>query len=148
MDAKTRGLNMEDTRLTDPRKIGLLMSLTALAIGLGRPHRTADKLGKHDPADQKPRSHYSKPSSGSDSITSETGSEPTHSTQCQPMAQDNSGTPESTRLSNPRSGNSAESGSCILAFPLDVGLRVGGPFFVDLDQHGADEAQEGILAWD
>jgi len=28
-DARTRGLNMEDTRLTDPRKLGLLMSLTA-----------------------------------------------------------------------------------------------------------------------
>ena len=49
-------------------------------------------------------------------------------------------------LSNPRSGNSAASGSCILAFPLDVGLRVGGPFFVDLDQHGADEAQERVFA--
>ena len=50
------------------------------------------------------------------------------------------------RLSNLLSGNSAESGSGILAFPLDVGLRVGGPFFVDLDQHGADEAQERVFA--
>ena len=32
-DAKTRSLNLEDTRLTDPRKLGLLMSLTALALG-------------------------------------------------------------------------------------------------------------------
>ena len=31
-DAKTRGLNLEDTRLTDPRKLGLLMALVALAI--------------------------------------------------------------------------------------------------------------------
>ncbi len=31
-DAKTRGLNLEDTRLTDPRKLGLLMGLVALAI--------------------------------------------------------------------------------------------------------------------
>ncbi len=45
------------------------------------------------------------------------------------------------------SRNSAESGSRILAFPFDVGLGVGGPFFVDLDQHGADQPQEGVLAW-
>jgi hypothetical protein len=31
-DAKTRGLNLEDTRLTDPAKLGLLMDLVALAI--------------------------------------------------------------------------------------------------------------------
>lgn len=31
-DAKTRGLNLEDTRLTDPRKLGLLMGLVALAV--------------------------------------------------------------------------------------------------------------------
>ena len=31
-DAKTRGLNMEDTRLTCPRKLDLLMGLVALAI--------------------------------------------------------------------------------------------------------------------
>ncbi|MDZ7710868.1 MAG: hypothetical protein U5K36_13030 [Roseovarius sp.] len=49
-------------------------------------------------------------------------------------------------MSNLLSGNSAESGSCILAFPLDVGLRFGGPFFVNLDQHGADEAQERVFA--
>ena len=50
------------------------------------------------------------------------------------------------RLSNLLSGNSAESGSCILAFPFDVGLSVGGPFFVDLDKDGADEPQEGVFA--
>ncbi len=31
-DAKTRGLNIEDTRLTDPAKLDLLMALVALAI--------------------------------------------------------------------------------------------------------------------
>ncbi len=31
-DTKTRGLNLEDTRLTDPRKLDLLMGLVALAI--------------------------------------------------------------------------------------------------------------------
>jgi len=31
-DAKTRGLNLEDTRLTDPRKLDLLMGIVALAI--------------------------------------------------------------------------------------------------------------------
>jgi len=45
------------------------------------------------------------------------------------------------------SGNSVESGSRIVAFPFDVGLGVRGPFFVDLDQNGADQTQEGVLAW-
>jgi len=31
-EAKTRGLNMEDTRLTDPRKLHLLMAIIALAL--------------------------------------------------------------------------------------------------------------------
>ncbi len=31
-DAKTRGLNLEDTRLTDPRKLHLLMGMVALAL--------------------------------------------------------------------------------------------------------------------
>jgi hypothetical protein len=31
-DAKTRGLNLEDTRLTDPRKLDMMMALVALAI--------------------------------------------------------------------------------------------------------------------
>lgn len=31
-DTKTRGLNLEDTRLTDPRKLDLLMGLVALAL--------------------------------------------------------------------------------------------------------------------
>lgn len=47
-DAKTRGLNLEDTRLTDPRKLGLLMALVALALAwAGR--AAADLLGKHAP---------------------------------------------------------------------------------------------------
>lgn len=51
-DAKTRGLNIEDTRLTNPRKLALLMALVALAIvwagrvaadllGVGSPKRKA-----------------------------------------------------------------------------------------------------------
>jgi hypothetical protein len=57
-DAKTRGLNIEDTRLTDPRKPDLLMSLTALAIAwAGR--SAADKLGKHT-TPRKSHGHYSK----------------------------------------------------------------------------------------
>jgi hypothetical protein len=57
-DAKTRGLNIEDTRLTDPRKLGLLMALVALAIAwAGR--TAADKLGKHTPP-RKSHGHYAK----------------------------------------------------------------------------------------
>ena len=57
-DAKTRGLNLEDTRLTDPRKLGLLMSLVALALGwAGR--AAADYLGKHSPP-RKIHGHYAK----------------------------------------------------------------------------------------
>lgn len=47
-DAKTRGLNLEDTRLTDPRKLDLLMGLVALA--LARAGRMAtDTLAPHMP---------------------------------------------------------------------------------------------------
>lgn len=47
-DAKTRGLNIEDTRLTCPRKLDLLMALVALAIvWAGR--AAADKLGNATP---------------------------------------------------------------------------------------------------
>lgn len=57
-DAKTRGLNLEDTRLTDPRKLGLLMSLVALALAwAGR--AAADLLGKHAPP-RKSHGHYAK----------------------------------------------------------------------------------------
>lgn len=41
-DAKTRGLNLEDTRLKDPRKLALLMGLVALAIAWAA--RTAKDL--------------------------------------------------------------------------------------------------------
>jgi hypothetical protein len=41
-DAKTRGLNLEDTRLTDPRKLDLLMGLVALALAWAA--RTALRL--------------------------------------------------------------------------------------------------------
>lgn len=48
-DAKTRGLNLEDTRLTDPRKLDLLMALVALALAWAG--RTAsDLLGRREPA--------------------------------------------------------------------------------------------------
>ena len=47
-DARTRGLDIEDTRLTDPRNLGLLMGLVALAIAwAGR--AAADNPGKHTP---------------------------------------------------------------------------------------------------
>jgi hypothetical protein len=52
-DAKTRGLNLEDTRLTDPKKLALLMALVALAIvWAGRV--AADLLG---PGSPKRKSH-------------------------------------------------------------------------------------------
>ena len=57
MDAKIRGLNMEDTRLTDQRKLGLLMSLTALAIA-SADRTAADKPGVHTPP-RKSHGHYS-----------------------------------------------------------------------------------------
>jgi len=47
-DAKTRGLNIEDTRLTCPRKLALLMALVALAIAwAGR--AAADLIGRASP---------------------------------------------------------------------------------------------------
>jgi hypothetical protein len=57
-DAKTRGLNMEDTRLTAPRKLDLLMALVALAIAWAG--RTAsDLLGAAEPA-RKSHGHLAK----------------------------------------------------------------------------------------
>ena len=50
-----------------------------------------------------------------------------------------------SRLSNLTYGISAAAGSRILGFPFDVGLRVGGPFVVDFDENGADEALECVL---
>ena len=47
-DTKTRGLNLEDTRLREPRKLSLLMALVALAIAwAGR--TAADRLGRRNP---------------------------------------------------------------------------------------------------
>jgi len=47
-DAKTRGLNLEDTRLTSPRKLDLLMALVTLALAwAGRTAR--DLLGSAEP---------------------------------------------------------------------------------------------------
>lgn len=55
-DAKTRGLNLEDTRLTDPRKLALLMALVALAIAwAGRV--AADLLGPGSPR-RKSHGHF------------------------------------------------------------------------------------------
>jgi hypothetical protein len=52
-DAKTRGLNLEDTRLTCPRKLDLLMALVALALAwAGR--TAATLLGSATP---KPKAH-------------------------------------------------------------------------------------------
>lgn len=47
-DTKTRGLNLEDTRLTDPRKLDLLLALVALAVAWAG--RTASLLlGRRTP---------------------------------------------------------------------------------------------------
>ena len=46
--ARTRGLNLEDTRLTDPRKLDLLMGLVALAIAWVA-HAARDLLGARWP---------------------------------------------------------------------------------------------------
>ena len=55
-DAKTRGLNLEDTRLTNPRKLALLMALVALAIvWAGR--TAAILLGKGSPK-RKSHGHF------------------------------------------------------------------------------------------
>jgi hypothetical protein len=55
-DAKTRGLNLEDTRLTDPRKLALLMALVALAIAwAGR--AAADLIGPGSPG-RKSHGHF------------------------------------------------------------------------------------------
>ena len=47
-DAKTRGLNLEDTRLSDPRKLDLLMGLVALALALAA-RAARDLLGTRWP---------------------------------------------------------------------------------------------------
>ena len=47
-DAKTRGLNFEDTRLTVPRKLDLLMALVALTLAWAA-RTAADLLGAREP---------------------------------------------------------------------------------------------------
>lgn len=57
-DAKTRGLNLEDTRLTDPRKLDLLMAIVALALAwAGR--TAATLLGPRGPK-RKAHGYYAK----------------------------------------------------------------------------------------
>jgi Transposase DDE domain len=46
-DTKTRGFNMEDTRLTQPAKLSLLLALVALAMAWSRGCASAGK-GKQD----------------------------------------------------------------------------------------------------
>jgi hypothetical protein len=58
-DAKTRGLSLEDTRLTDPRKLDLLMAMVALAlVWAGRTAVTL--LGNRAPK-RKAHGHFAKP---------------------------------------------------------------------------------------
>jgi hypothetical protein len=75
-DAKTRGLNIEDTRLTDPRKLALLMALVALAIAwAGR--AAADLLGISAPR-RKAHGHFAQSwfRTGFDQIRNLLGSDP------------------------------------------------------------------------
>jgi hypothetical protein len=57
-DAKTRGLNLEDTRLTAHRKLELLMGLVALAIAWAA--RTARDLLGSEPPDRKVHGYLAK----------------------------------------------------------------------------------------
>ena len=57
-DAKTRGLNIEDTRLTDPGKLDLLMGLVALALAWAG--RTATDLPAPNVPRRKAHGHYAK----------------------------------------------------------------------------------------
>jgi hypothetical protein len=57
-DAKTRGLNIEDTRLTCPRKLALLMAIVAIALAwAGRV--AADLLGAREPH-RKSHGHFAR----------------------------------------------------------------------------------------
>jgi hypothetical protein len=59
-DAKTRGLNIEDTRLTCPRKLALLMAIVAIALAwAGRV--AADLLGAREP-ERKSHGHFARSS--------------------------------------------------------------------------------------
>lgn len=55
-DAKSRGLNLEDTRLTDPKKLDLLMALVSLAL-LWAGRTAADLVGRRD----RPRKSHGHP---------------------------------------------------------------------------------------
>jgi hypothetical protein len=57
-DAKTRGLNLEDTRLTHPKKLGLLMGLVALALAWAG--RTANDILGRDKPKRKAHGHLAK----------------------------------------------------------------------------------------
>ena len=57
-DAKTGGLNLEDTRLTDARKLGLLMACAALALAWAS-RAAADQLGRGAPP-RKSHGYYAK----------------------------------------------------------------------------------------
>jgi hypothetical protein len=56
--AKTRGLNIEDTRLTCPRKLALLMAIVALALAWAA--CTAIRLLGHSAPERKPHGFYAK----------------------------------------------------------------------------------------
>jgi len=79
-DAKTRGLNLEDTRLTHPRKLALLMALVALAIAwAGR--AAADLLGPGSPK-RKSHGHFAQSwfRTGFDRIRNLLSSDPSRAT--------------------------------------------------------------------
>jgi hypothetical protein len=57
-DAKTRGLNLEDTRLTCPRKLGLLLGIVALAMAWAS--KTASRLIGTGKMPRKKHGYYAK----------------------------------------------------------------------------------------
>ena len=81
-DAKTRGLNLEDTRLTDPRKLDLLMaSSPSPSPGPGAPPSTSSAAASQS---ERPTATSPNPGSASASSASETSSGPTHPLQSSP----------------------------------------------------------------
>jgi hypothetical protein len=80
-DAKTRGLNLEDTRLTCPRKLDLLMALVAIALAWVS--ATAAALLRHR-ALPKNTASPPNPSSASASKSSDASSDPTRSRRSNP----------------------------------------------------------------
>jgi hypothetical protein len=57
-DTKTRGLNLEDTRLVDPRKLDLLLALVALAVAWAG--RTASLLLGRSAPKRKSHGYFAK----------------------------------------------------------------------------------------